>query len=99
MEVFFEKGKLLKTYRVEDLVDFVWLLPRSVSHFEWEKEVSMDYEQNRLTIKTLLYDVYIFDTSTGEIISSTRYSRIAFGVIFATIIYTNYISYKLPTKK
>lgn len=34
---FFAQGKPVKMYRVRDLVDFPYFLPRTVSHFEWQK--------------------------------------------------------------
>lgn len=34
---FFAHGKPIKMYRIRDLVDFPYFLPRTVSHFEWQK--------------------------------------------------------------
>lgn len=46
---FFAQGKPIKTYRVRDLVDFPWLLPRTTSHYEWQKQIST----LPVTLKTL----------------------------------------------
>ena len=78
---FYKKDRLLKLYKVEDLVDFDWLLPHSISHFRWAKEVYIDNANNTFIVKTLLYDEFVFDINTGQMISSMRYSRILFAVI------------------
>ena len=78
---FYQKDRLSKLYKVEDLVDFVWLLPHSISHFRWAKEVNIDDANNTLIVKTLLYDEFVFDIKTGQMISSMRYSRILFIIL------------------
>jgi hypothetical protein len=39
---FLANGRVLKTYRVCDLVDFPWLLPHSASHYQWQKTLSLE---------------------------------------------------------
>jgi len=36
---FFANGEMLKSYRVRDLVDFPSLLPRTSSHYQWQKPI------------------------------------------------------------
>ena len=37
---FFANGKILKSYSVRDLVDFPQFLPRTSSHYKWQKKIS-----------------------------------------------------------
>jgi hypothetical protein len=50
---FFAKGKLLKRYSVRDLVDFPWLLPRSVSHYAWEQVLPANSPFDKVTFRLL----------------------------------------------
>jgi hypothetical protein len=50
---FFANGKLLKRYSVRDLVDFPWLLPRSVSHYQWEQELPANSQFDKVTFRLL----------------------------------------------
>ncbi len=71
---FFANGKLLRSYQIKDLVGFIdsFFLPRTVSHFRWEKSRSLDDEKHTLTLFTLNEDAYVFDITTGEIVSSNN---------------------------
>ena len=50
---FFANGKLLKRYSVRDLVDFPWLLPRSVSHYAWEQVLPANSPFDKVTFRLL----------------------------------------------
>ena len=65
---FYKNGKLLREYRIDQLVADPLSLPHSVSHFRWKKKVSFDSEKNRFTIETLAGKTYVFDATTGGFI-------------------------------
>jgi len=73
---FYERGKVLHRYRVNDLVDLTWYLPGGHQHFEWQKSINLDDQRHTLTVTTQHYDRYVFDLTTGEIVSSRRPSRV-----------------------
>ena len=75
---FFQRDHLLKTYRISDLVDFPALLPRSVSHFMWEKDGRLDgyCEQGLYVVTTLHGETYWIDPDSGEILYTRRLPRI-----------------------
>ena len=79
---FYGSGKVLRKYRVNDLVDFTWFLPGGHQHFEWEKSITRGDQKRTLAVTTQHYDRYVFDLTTGEIISSRRPSRVLV-VLFA----------------
>ena len=66
---FFNKGKLLKSYKVDDLVRYVSALPHSVSHFQWEQSLKVDNDKNTLEAITLENGQFMFDLKTGEVLS------------------------------
>lgn len=69
---FFAAEKQVKTYKVSDLVRFIWYLPHSVSHFVWEKSQELDDKNKTYTLETLQKDKFVFDITTGDITSSRR---------------------------
>jgi hypothetical protein len=66
---FFKEGKILKTYRVKDLISNPAALPHSVSHFDWLKLKTLNPHQKTFTVTTLLNEKYVFDITTGNIMS------------------------------
>src|SRR5258708_2997031 len=93
---FCANGKVIKSYRVADLVDFTWLLPHSVSHFRWSNEMALDDEGQALALSTLDRSTYVFDTKTGKILSSSRPTRLALvGVLAATV----FLAFVIPSRK
>jgi hypothetical protein len=64
---FFADGKLVKTYKVEDIVRDVAALPHTVSHFEWEKNTGLDDAAGAFNASTLDGGDFVFDLATGEI--------------------------------
>jgi hypothetical protein len=73
---FFADGRLLRTYRIVELVDDPDRFEQSVSHFRWQKEgrVSGEFEY---TITTLDGNRLLFDVRTGEIVSASRVGRVS----------------------
>lgn len=79
---FYDRGKLTREYYIKDLVVDENKLPRSVSHFQFNKELNFDEAQNILELETYDGSKYMFDMKTGGIASADR------GVnIFMTILY------------
>jgi len=93
---FFNNGKLLRTYKINELVDFPFLMPASVSHFRWSYEKTLDEQNNIYSIATLHGELYKFDIKSGDIISSIRTPRWIIGTfIFGAL----WFLYKRKTKK
>lgn len=86
---FFANGKQLKSYEVNDILDFVWFLPHTVSHFIWKRDIKLDDYNNVLNVTTLHRDKYVFDLKTGEIVSSwrpIRYAVIGVGLTLVALL-------------
>jgi hypothetical protein len=66
---FFAHGKLLRTYRINELVADPRLLPHSVSHFQWLESGSIDDNDLTFTVLTKAKTKIIFDLKTGAILS------------------------------
>lgn len=74
---FFRRDKLLRTYKISELVSFPALLPHSVSHFTWQKDAYFDRANPGAYVLTTLHgETYWIDLSTGEIFDSLRLPRI-----------------------
>jgi hypothetical protein len=69
---FFNEGKLLKTYKVHDLIRYVSALHHSSSHFEWEKETKLNSAENILEVTTLEGGKFDFKLESGEIINQQK---------------------------
>ena len=78
---FFVNGQAKATYRVGELIDLTWLLPRTISHFEWGGDFTLDDEKRTLTVTTLTYERYVFDITNGKMIAAHRPLRAAALVI------------------
>lgn len=68
---FFAQGRPLRTHSVADLVRDTRRLQRSVSHFDWSIDSQLDDDGLRYTLLTVDHRCYVFDATTGEIISET----------------------------
>ena len=68
---FFANGKLLRSYRVSDLIKDRSRLERTVSHFFWQEDVRLDDRALRYTVATVDRRCYVFDVTTGAIVSVT----------------------------
>lgn len=69
---FFANGKELRSYKIGDVVKTETSLPHTVSHFTWEEEMKLDEGKRTLTVAILSKEKYVFDYTTGEIISANR---------------------------
>lgn len=74
---FFAKGKQIRSYKVGELVDTTFTLPHTVSHFSWEKTITIDDTSRTATVTTFNGDRYVFDFTSGSIIWARRPMRIA----------------------
>jgi hypothetical protein len=84
---FYESGKVLRRYRVNDLVDLTWFLPGGHQHFVWEKSIALDDQKRTMSVTTQHYDHYDFDVTTGEIISSRHPSRMLIVGLALCVLY------------
>ena len=75
---FHANGKLLRSYRVNDLIDNPLALPHTERGYEWERRSEF---QDVFTFKLTTHDgnVFTFDIRTGEMLSSHRPWRWLFG--------------------
>ena len=63
---FFENGRLIRTYRIDELISLPVALPHSVSHFEWQDNDSFDDARLVYTVWTKDFNRHVFDVQTGE---------------------------------
>jgi hypothetical protein len=68
---FYEDGRLLRSYRVKDLVVYPEDLPHSASHYQWVLDSSLDDARGLLTVEALTHEKYVFALSTGQPISNS----------------------------
>ena len=83
---FFSNGVLLKSYSVSDLVSFPWLMPRTASHFRWRLSEHLIEDKKQYEILTKHYEHYLFDVTTGEIISQFRVPRLILACVASTLL-------------
>jgi len=69
---FYNKGKLLKSYYVSDIVKDISKIQYSVSHYSYSKWENFNHWRNEFTLITNDDMIYTFDISTGEIISKEK---------------------------
>jgi hypothetical protein len=69
---FYERGTLLHSYDVGDLVQEADDLPIEGPHFQWKRQVVFDALEGRLAIRTLDGQTWQFDVATGEMMSQKR---------------------------
>lgn len=67
---FYDRGKLLRAYAIDDLIRHPEGLPRSISHFRWQKQISLDDENGSFRIATLGNEIHEFDITTGRVTNS-----------------------------
>jgi len=92
---FFANGYLIRTYKIKELVSFPFLMPHSASHFRWRAGEKLYDEKRLFSITTLHGDHYVFDITTGEIISSFRSSLWVAIIFFLMLMLTIFLSQKL----
>lgn len=72
---FYNKEKLLKEYKVSELVKDSTKLQRTVSHYKWELTVENDVKSystdfKKYTLTTVDNQTYTFEISSGKVINS-----------------------------
>jgi len=67
---FYDRGKILRAYAIDDLVRNPDDLPRSISHFRWQRQVNLDDENGSFCVATLGNEIHEFDITTGRLTSS-----------------------------
>lgn len=65
---FYRDGKLLRSYKVDDLVAMPMALPHSVSHYRWLEDAGDDLNNNTIWVQTYEGRRYVFDLTTGKVI-------------------------------
>lgn len=85
---FYATGKLVRSYKLGELIPFPFLLPadRYGMSRPWRFSHSLDNDAGRLTVITKLRDRYVFDLATGRIVSSFRVSLLWAGLLVAALI-------------
>jgi hypothetical protein len=82
---FFANGRLTRSYRIKELVDFPFLLLHFVSHFEWDSAEQFDDNALTYTVRTKDGNRFVIDVQTGEVVSSFRAGRWLAGLILTGI--------------
>jgi hypothetical protein len=85
--IFYANGRELRSYTVDELVDFKFLLPETISHFYWQEKAVLNDDERTLSLTTLNKDRYVFDITSGKILSSRRPTRMIIAVTVAVIIF------------
>jgi hypothetical protein len=68
---FFANGKLLKSYSISELKISRRSMLRTVSHFFWREETSIDDAELTYKIEHRKGKTIVFDVTTGEIVNAT----------------------------
>jgi hypothetical protein len=73
---FYAGGRLLRTYRVAELIDNPRRLAPSASHYSWQTEgrFSGEFEY---TIETADGNRFVFDVRTGNVVTASRAGRVS----------------------
>lgn len=73
---FYKEGILLQSYSTKDLIRNPLAVQKSVSHYQWEAEpAKFDHWQNRLEIVTIEGKKYVFDITTGNVVSTNLFKK------------------------
>jgi hypothetical protein len=78
---FFANGQLIRSYKIKELVNLPFLLPHSVSHFEWVDSEGFDDRELKYSVTTKDGNRFLFDVQTGEIISASGLARLALPIV------------------
>mgnify|MGYP001816375138 FL=1 len=65
---FFANGKLLKSYSISDLEISRWSMSRTVSHFFWRENTSINDAELTYEIEPRRGKKIVFDVTTGDIV-------------------------------
>jgi hypothetical protein len=83
---FYDRGKLTREYYIKDLVVDANKLQRSVSHFQFNKELNFNEAQDMLELETYDGSKYVFDMKTGEIASADRGVNIFMSILYCVVL-------------
>lgn len=72
---FFASGKLIRTYRISELVDAEFLLSHSVSHFMWARRMEFDDGKLQTSVSTYDGNSFVLDVTTGQIVDQRLYAK------------------------
>ena len=81
---FYKNGQEIRRYAVKDLVADPESLPRSISHYMWEKVASFDATSNVLHLETHNGEKYDFDVTTGNNLTNKELPSI--NVVLLTVL-------------
>lgn len=68
----FAGGTEIRSFKISELITTTKDLPRSVSHFIWEKSMSLNDENKTVSVVTLKGEKFIFDYQTGFLFSKNK---------------------------
>jgi hypothetical protein len=77
---FLANGRLLRTYRIDELVESPKSLPHSVSHFQWLERDAFNDDELRYTVWTKEGKRIDFNVKTGEIVASSPDTAVGQGI-------------------
>lgn len=72
---FFESGKVIRSYKIGDLVSHPTLLRHSTSHYRWIKSTEIDDKARLASVLTLSGEYIRFNVLTGSIIMRSKTLR------------------------
>ena len=72
---FYERGELIRSYEIGDLVTFPFL----IDHGDWIAEWSLSDESYTIAVTTETEERYVFDIRTGQVVS--RFRPLRYGCI------------------
>ncbi|MBA2501753.1 MAG: hypothetical protein H0V27_02620 [Pyrinomonadaceae bacterium] len=81
---FFANGKEIRTYNVGDFIDTTLLIPRSAAYIYWFESMNLDDESQTATLTTSSMGKFVFDYTSGKIVSSRR--PIIAGVVIGGVV-------------
>lgn len=83
---FVDRGQILKSYKIRDLVLIPLSLPHSVSHLQWHYKNQIDTNRGTFSVVTANGEHHTFDLSNGRILTSFHLRPWAIGVGAGLII-------------
>lgn len=81
----YEKGKKYNDFTIKEFISFPSALQKSVSHYEWLKDISFNSEKGQLKILTTQFDYYVIDVRTGNYLFKFKFWYLTFVVIFIIV--------------
>jgi hypothetical protein len=67
---FYDNGREIASYPVDQLVNFPFMLPVIEGHYTWVHDFALEDTSARLTLATELGEHYVFDIATGQAVSN-----------------------------